>query len=583
MPEAMADAGNFSNSGNLSHKVIAVAAGEAHTLILTGDGSVYSWGRGMFGRLGLDSEKDEIFPVQVKFQNPNGDTLKIVAIAAGAYHSLALSDDGSVWCWGYNLYGQLGINGEDSNDINYTGRDYSLVPCLLNKFLELHVPDSSTDTPEAEGKESLKICAVKAGGMMSLAIDNHGALWIWGNCPQKVKEGELSLVSNFTPTPVWDFHGHTVVKVACGNEHIVALVSAGESYNGEDLVCYSWGCNSHGQLGLGDRDSRSRPEVVKTFDKESPWAVYEVACGAFHTALLTHKKKPHDTLESTCWTFGLGDNGQLGHGTTQSALFPTPVNELPQNVFFISVDCGLFHTSAVSSAGDVWSWGMEKGLGLCPDASHSEADSGDALLPLLISRMPYQPQFPDPVQVACGAAHTVIVAQEGYKIWSWGRGRSGALGNGREVDFYIPTIVLWPPLKEDFKEEELKSGDEQDKVKEKETEAITETDEKLSSALNEVKLLQSKLSTIEKYAGILHGCVFGKPFVEQDIPASLRNSGSFDIAKEWENMLEAADHRNLMRLEMFYRDMHAGVKDKLMKRRIKEIITECLQSSEVKK
>lgn len=58
-----------------------------------GDGSVYSWGRGMFGRLGLGSEKDELFPVQVKVGNPDGtrDTVKIVGIASGAYHSLALA------------------------------------------------------------------------------------------------------------------------------------------------------------------------------------------------------------------------------------------------------------------------------------------------------------------------------------------------------------------------------------------------------------------------------------------------------------------------------------------------------------
>ena len=88
---------------------------------------------------------------------------------------------------------------------------------------------------------------------------------------------------------------------------------------------------------------------------------------------------------------------------------------------------------------------------------------------------------------------------------------------------------------------------------------------------------------MEKYASILHGSIFGKPFDEQDIPVSLRNSGSFDIAKEWESMLEAADQRKLIRLEMFYRDMLTGVKDELMKRRIKEIVKECLQSSEVKK
>ncbi|XP_028755770.1 ultraviolet-B receptor UVR8-like [Neltuma alba] len=578
----MKDAANFPNSGNLSSKVVAVAAGEAHTLASTGDGCVYSWGRGILGRLGRGSEEDEFFPVQVKFENPSssGDTIKIVGIAAGAYHSLALADDGSVWCWGYNIYGQLGLNEEDSYG---SSGDKSLIPCLLNKFLELHPPDSSTDPPEEESKASLKICSVKAGGMMSLAIDNLGALWMWGNCPQKSNEGGFSLVSSFVPTPVWDFHGHTVVKVACGNEHVVALVTAGESYVGEDLVCYSWGNNSHGQLGLGDRESRPHPEVVKAFDQESPWAIYEVACGAFHTALLTHKKSPSDTSASMCWTFGLGDNGQLGHGTTQSELLPMPVKELPQHVHLISVDCGLFHTSVISSAGDVWSWGMEKGLGLCPDASFAGTDSGDALSPLLISCTPHQPRFPEPIQVACGAAHTVVVAQEGYKIWSWGRGRSGVLGNGKAVDFYTPTLVLWPPLIEDFKQEDQKSTGDQDKMTEKEAEAVTEMDEKLASALNELKLLQTRLSVMERYASILHGSIFGKPFDERDIPASLKNSGVFDIAKEWESMLEEADRSKLIRLEMFYKNMLAGVKDKLMKRRIKEIIKECLQSSEFPK
>ncbi|KAG2400117.1 Ultraviolet-B receptor UVR8 Protein UV-B RESISTANCE 8 RCC1 domain-containing protein [Vigna angularis] len=579
----MEDAGKPLKSGNPSRKVVDLAAGEAHNLVLTGDGSVYSWGRGMFGRIGSGSETDELFPVQLKFgnANPNGtqDTVKVVGIAAGAYHSLALAEDGAVWSWGYNFYGQLGTNGEKSHDNEYEVGDHCLVPRLLNRFVELHSVNSSSGVSETEAKTLLKICAIKAGGMISLAIDNCGTLWVWGNCPQQSKEGELALVSSFTPTPVRDFLGRSVVKVACGNEHIVALVSAGESYNGEDLVCYSWGYNTRGQLGLGDRENRLHPEVVKTFDEESP---YEVACGAYHTALLTRiKKSSSDTLDSRCWTFGLGDNGQLGHGTTQSTLFPTPVKELPQNVSLICVDCGLFHTSVVSSDGDVWSWGMEKGLGLCPDASRAGTDSGDALSPRLMSWKPNQPKFPDPVKLACGAAHTVIIAQGGYRMWSWGRGRSGVLGDGKGVDCYTPTLVLWPQMMDDSEEEEVKSDGEQGKAREKETEATNEAEEKLSSALNELKLLKTKLSVIKNYASILHGSVFGKPFDEQDIPDSLQNSGSFDMGKEWEKMLETADHRKLIRLEMFYRDMLAGVKDELMKRRIKEIVKECLQSSEV--
>lgn len=60
-----------------------------------GDGCVYSWGRGILGRLGRGSEEDELLPVEVKFENPNNtssrDSIKFVEIAAGAYHSFALA------------------------------------------------------------------------------------------------------------------------------------------------------------------------------------------------------------------------------------------------------------------------------------------------------------------------------------------------------------------------------------------------------------------------------------------------------------------------------------------------------------
>ncbi|XP_030530512.1 ultraviolet-B receptor UVR8 [Rhodamnia argentea] len=553
-------------SGDPSRRVVAVASGEAHTLALTGDGFVYAWGRGLFGRLGTGSEEDELFPVRVKFDFPQDRRVKIVGIAAGAYHSLCLADDGSVWCWGYNAYGQLGVGG-----------DNSVVPCLMNVFNELASPISMTNESEMNSKAPLKVCSVKAGGMTSFAIDNLGALWMWGNCPQQTSDGNevFSLVSCPSPIPIWDLHGHTVVKVACGNEHVIALVSTGETHEGEDLVCYSWGTNNHGQLGLGDKESRLRPEIIKTFNEDCPWAVYEVACGAFHTALLTSRKKPSDTSESMCWTFGLGDKGQLGHGTTQSTLVPEPVKQLPQPVYLTSLDCGLFHTSVVSSAGDVWSWGMERGLGLCPEASFAGGDVGDAVSPILIPcNRKYGPKFHDPVQVTCGAAHTVLVADDGYRLWSWGRGRSGVLGNGNTIDCYAPTLVLWPPPTEEFEQEESS----EDKTMDKSSDGTTEMDRKLSLAMEEMKSLQLRLSKMERYTSMLHGSIFGKPFNEQDIPAPLQNSGTFDIAKEWDDMLESADRGKLVRMEMFYRNMLAGVKDKLMKRRIKEIVQECLQA-----
>ncbi|KAJ6862500.1 hypothetical protein NC652_039369 [Populus alba x Populus x berolinensis] len=431
--------------------------------------------------------------------------------------------------------GQLGVSGE-----NYS------MPHLMDQFLELGTLGSLIDHSETKSEGPLKICSIKAGGMMSLAIDDHGALWMWGNCPQQRNKtgSSISFESSFIPIPVRDFHGHTVVKVACGSEHVVALVSAGETYKGEDL--------------------------------DSSWDVYEVACGAYHTALLTRKRTTIDALESVCWTFGLGDNGQLGHGTTQSVLKPEPVKELPGQAYLISVDCGLFHTSVVSSVGDVWSWGMEKGLGLCPDASFTGTDAGDASSPLLMSGYGVDgPIFHNPIQVACGAAHTVLVANDGYKLWSWGRGTSGVLGNGKTINCFAPSFVLWPPLTEDFKQPEPKTVVEESNG----SKAVAETDKRLSLAMEEIELLQSKLSIMEPYGGMLHGLVFGRPFTYQDIPISLQNSGNFDIAKQWESMLESADHSKLLRLELFYRDMRATIKDKIMKRRIQEIIKECLPSS----
>ncbi|CAB87718.1 putative protein [Arabidopsis thaliana] len=527
-------------SEDLSRKIISLAAGEAHTIALTGDGCVYSWGRGMFGRLGTGKESDELVPVLVEFPNQaEGDRIRIVGVAAGAYHSLAVSD------------GQLGFDGENS-----------LAPCLIKNLFERETSSSSLNDSGREVGSDLKVCTVKAGSMMSLAIDNVGGLWMWGNVPPQDSEPDprLSFTSIPIPFPILDFHGRTVLKVACGDEHVVALVGPGDIHkdNSYDVsVLYSWGNNHHGQLGLGDGESRARPQTVETFNQKSGLTVYDIACGAHHTALLTYRKETPKG-PSICWTFGFGENGQLGHRSNKSSSLPEPVSDLPEHAYLVSVDCGLFHTSVVSSEGYVWSWGMERGLGLCPDVNFTEVEAGDDSVPRKISGG--SSRFRDPVQVSCGAAHTVLVVDGGYKLWSWGRGRNGVLGTGNVSDCYVPTLVFWPNELKPEKEEVPDDGK--------------------SASTEEIKRLESKLMVMERYASILHGSIFGKPFnEEEDIPYSLRVSGYFDMGKEWGEMLESADKSQLMRLQAFYEDMIGRVKDKVLQRRIQEIMKDCLQSS----
>ena len=81
---------------------MAVAAGSQHSLALKADGTVWAWGWGEFGQLGDGSATDRWMPVQV------GPLAGVIAIAAGAAHCLALKDDGTVWAWGANRSGQLG-------------------------------------------------------------------------------------------------------------------------------------------------------------------------------------------------------------------------------------------------------------------------------------------------------------------------------------------------------------------------------------------------------------------------------------------------------------------------------------------
>ncbi|PKA54590.1 Ultraviolet-B receptor UVR8 [Apostasia shenzhenica] len=518
-----------------------------------GDGCVYSWGRGTFGRLGTGREADELVPVRVSFASENG---------GGQEPNFILN---VVLLLDKCTDGQLGH-----------GEDNSLNPQMIEQFKELGAPPNPFSREPNSNQETapLKVSSIKAGGMMSLAIDNLGGLWIWGNCIQpsttEGQEEEFSLVSSSSPLPVWDFHGHTVVKVACGNEHVVAAISASETFSGTNLICYAWGNNNHGQLGLGDWESRSRPEPIPTFREDSPWAIYEIACGAFHTAILTHKKSYDQEIESRCWTFGLDDNGQLGHGTTRSESSPLPVNGLPTDAILISLACGLFHTSLVSASGELWSWGMEKGLGLCPDASFQGDDAGDALVPIRIyCSESHGGSFPVPVQVACGAANTILVADDGFKLWAWGRGRSGVLGSGQTNDSYRPAPLMWPAPEKNLEQNyERKASSVHVKMSEKE---LVETRE-------EMNVLRERLTIMERYATILHVSIFRKALNHQKLPESLGNSGVFDVRSELENLLEASDTDELARMEMFYEGMVSAVKDKLMKRRIQELVKEHLLS-----
>ena len=123
----------------------AVSAGGAHSLAMKTDGSLWAWGYNEYGQLGIGTSSDQSFPTRV------GTDKDWTAISAGGGHSMGLKSDGTLWAWGYNDYGQLG----DDTDTNRS------VPTRVgtsNNWVE-----------------------VTAGLGHTLALREDGALWAWGD------------------------------------------------------------------------------------------------------------------------------------------------------------------------------------------------------------------------------------------------------------------------------------------------------------------------------------------------------------------------------------------------------------------
>ena len=143
-------------TGTLSG-VKSVAQGVYHSLAVKSDGSVWSWGYDRDGELGVNSTTNSSTPLEVFPTGWADSTGEHVPIAAGAWHSLALKSDGTVWAWGQNGFGQLGINSTASN---------STTP---------------VEVVGAGGTGALSgVVAVAAGFESSAALKSDGTVWTWG-------------------------------------------------------------------------------------------------------------------------------------------------------------------------------------------------------------------------------------------------------------------------------------------------------------------------------------------------------------------------------------------------------------------
>lgn len=273
-------------------------ASGGHKLQVRSDGTLWAWAYNSRGQLGLGDTTDRLVPTQL------GTDTDWASVAAGGYagigHSLALKDDGTLWAWGHNYYGQLGLG------------------------------DTSNRTAPVQVGADTDWVSIAAGQGHSLAVKADGTLWAWGsNWAGQLGLGDVT--NRSIPT-----------RVGKDTDWVQA---AGSSYSSYAIktsgALYSWGYNAYGQLGLGDATTRTAPMQVGT---DTDWTT--VRCGeSFAIGIKS---------TGTLWTWGDNASGQLGHGGTTARNTPWQVGT---DTDWAEASGGFRHVIAVRTSGTLWSWG----------------------------------------------------------------------------------------------------------------------------------------------------------------------------------------------------------------------------------
>lgn len=291
-----------------------VSCGQFHTMALKTDGTLWAWGANDSGQLGLKNTAERNSPTQVE----PGSTWK--AVSCGQDFTLAIKSNGTLWAWGDNSDGQLGLGTADN-----------------------HVHP----TPAQVGTAS-DWTAVSCGYVDTLAVQSNGTLWGWGSNGN----GELGVNNTNqtnTPTQVGSATTWTAVSVSGTDWYTLAI---------QDGTLWAFGHNDDYQLGLGSNNTNDEttPTQVGT---DSTWKAVSGG-GGFNLAV---------KADGSLWSWGYSSSGNLGLGhMSQTVTSPTRVGT---GHAWTAVSCGYEQTMVLRSDGTLWAcgdsfWG-DLGLGNTPD------------------------------------------------------------------------------------------------------------------------------------------------------------------------------------------------------------------------
>lgn len=349
-----------------------IAAGANHTCALEEDGTVSCWGDNSSGQLGDGTTTQRLLPVRA------GTFSTAVAISAGSAHTCALLANGSVSCWGNNGSGRLG-NGNSINQVSPVA-----VSGLSNAI------------------------SISAGGSHTCALRADGLAACWGAGTQG-QLGNGNQTSSTLPVTIGSLGNATAISA--GFNHTCALLASG--------AARCWGLNNAGQLGDGSTTLRTSPVAVAGL----PGAV-DISAGQEYSCVVLADGT------GRCW--GRNDFGQLGNGASSGTATPNPsvVSGLTN---ILSIRAGEEHTCALGADGRARCWGANG------NGQLSTGTTTSSLVP--VGQVEASPSV---VGVAVGGAHTCLLIVNN-RVRCSGFNGSGQLGLGSttqrlEANSFIPDL-----------------------------------------------------------------------------------------------------------------------------------------------
>ncbi|XP_015431451.1 PREDICTED: uncharacterized protein LOC107187791 [Dufourea novaeangliae] len=420
-------------------EVFSVSCGHCHTLAVTNNG-VYAWGSSQFGQLGLGKVLQSSSPELITSLSQE----VIVDAVAGQYHSIALTADGRVFTWGWGVHGQLGHGATDAKltptlvtsllgvVIRCIGAGHAHTLALstegivyafgCNVFGQLGVGSNVKSSVPIKVFLPEKISLIASGYFHNLAVSHTNRLYTWGASPQvlrlqaqtqkrtRILEQRDAIVRQFENIDEFEKvtdHGNDTGEdvsessVQCKTAQQKTGSSAGSRRKQIDM------CLKNVDIGsLEENQAHLKPSIVDTSLVTAD--ILQISTGCHHNALVTR--------DGSLYTWGRNLDGQIGNGSKREVTIPTPLCYNPASIFAqvpprhmsfrmegnesretvnpviktVGVYCGYDYTIAIQPGGTIMAWGNNRRaqLGRLPPKDTRDADDKLVLIKKRVVRVP---------------------------------------------------------------------------------------------------------------------------------------------------------------------------------------------------